>query len=226
LFHSACFGSYTGRPVIFWQYFRIAFHKDEQKLRRKALQLGEQPLQGAVMPQQLGEQPLQGAVMPQQLGEQQLHAAVMPQQLGEQQLHAAVMPQQFEVQQLQAVNLLQQLQNVGLLQQMLNGGFFQQLLQQQQELQPVNHQNIVFVGPLPQPQHNDEEDDADGDLTDFQSKIWYPFVFFLFKYSFHFFPSLSFVAVFGSGMVKNQDQDKHPGSATLAMSRLLETNMG
>jgi hypothetical protein len=67
LFHSACFGSYTGRPVIFWQYFRIGFHKDQQKLRRKALQLGEQQLQAAVLPQQLGEQ----------LGEQQLQAAAL-----------------------------------------------------------------------------------------------------------------------------------------------------
>jgi hypothetical protein len=47
----------------------------------------------------------------------------------------------------------------------------------QQQLQDGTHQ-LVFVGPLPD---NDQEDDNDGDLTDFQSKIWFPFFGSLFS---------------------------------------------
>ena len=116
-----------------------------------------------------------------------LPQAAAPLQAAAPPLQAAALPLQFEGdQQLQAVNVLQHLQNVGLLQQMLNGGFLQQLLQpqqlpgghlMQQQLHDGTHQ-LVFVGPLPD---NDQEDDNDGDLTDFQSKIWFPFFGSLFS---------------------------------------------
>jgi hypothetical protein len=75
----------------------------------------------------------------------------------------------------QQLQLLQQLQNLGLLQQLLNGGLLQQL--QQQQLQNGGQAQLVMVAPLPQ--SNVQEEEETGNLTDFESKFWYPVNFLI-----------------------------------------------
>ncbi len=76
----------------------------------------------------------------------------------------------------QQLQLLQQLQNLGVLQQLLNGGMLQQL-QQQQNGGPAH---LVMLAPLSH--SNDQEEEENRNLTDFESKFWYPkfLLYFLF----------------------------------------------
>jgi hypothetical protein len=116
----------------------------------------------------------------QQLADPQLRDGELheEQQLADPQLRDGEL---LEEQQLQLVDpqqqlqLLQQLQNLGLLQQLLNGGLLQQL--QQQQLQYGGQAQLVMVAPLPQ--SNVQEEEETGNLTDFESKFWYPVNFLI-----------------------------------------------
>ena len=116
-------------------------------------------------------------------GDKQIHRKVpLPveepqEQLPDLQQHAEVLneePQLPDVQ--QQLQLLQQLQNLGVLQQLLNGGMLQQL-QQQQNGGPAH---LVMLAPLSH--SNDQEEEENRNLTDFESKFWYPkfLLYFLF----------------------------------------------
>jgi hypothetical protein len=102
-------------------------------------------------------------------------------QLPDVQQHVEVLneePQLPDVQ--QQLQLLQQLQNLGVLQQLLNGGMLQQLQQQQQQNGGPAH--LVMLAPLSH--SNDHEEEENGNLTDFESKFWYPkfLLYFLYFY--------------------------------------------
>ena len=116
-------------------------------------------------------------------GDKQIHRKVAlpveePQeQFPDVQQHVEVLneePQLPDVQ--QQLQLLQQLQNLGVLQQLLNGGMLQQL-QQQQNGGPAH---LVMLAPLSH--SNDQEEEENRNLTDFESKFWYPkfLLYFLF----------------------------------------------
>jgi len=171
--------------------FRVSDHGDKQTHRKAPL-----PIEGVLHEEELADpQHLDGELhVEQQLADPQhldgeLH---VEQQLADPQhrdgeLHVEQQladPQHLDgelhvEQQLadpqQQLQLLQQLQNLGLLQQLLNGGLLQQL--QQQQLQNGGQAQLVMVAPLPQ--SNVQEEEETGNLTDFESKFWYPVNFLI-----------------------------------------------
>ena len=134
--------------------FRVSDHGDKQIHRKVPLPVEE--------PQE-------------QLPDLQQHAEVLNE---EPQLHEEPQLQLPDVQ--QQLQLLQQLQNLGVLQQLLNGGMLQQLQQQQQQNGGPAH--LVMLAPLSH--SNDHEEEENGNLTDFESKFWYPkfLLYFLYFY--------------------------------------------
>jgi len=154
--------------------FRVSDHGDKQIHRKVALPVEEPQLQLPDVQQHvevLSEEPQLHEEQQLQLPDVQQHVEVLSE---EPQLHEEPQLQLPDVQ--QQLQLLQQLQNLGVLQQLLNGGMLQQL-QQQQNGGPAH---LVMLAPLSH--SNDQEEEENRNLTDFESKFWYPkfLLYFLF----------------------------------------------